>query len=54
MYDIIENLIGHAWVTGDSSQQYIFYTSAVLVLLFSTVFIDLLYRVINGIFKGRN
>lgn len=55
MYDLIEKLIGHEWVsnyTGD--QQYVYYIAGACILLFSTVFIDLIYRFIRGIFKGGN
>ena len=45
MYDIIENIIGHTWTTGSSDQQYIFYCCIVLIIIFSCVFIDLIYRV---------
>lgn len=53
MYDIIESLIDHAWSTDYSNAQtIIFYICGTLIILFSTVLLDFLYRFITGIFKG--
>lgn len=56
MYDIIKALIDHTYETqyaGD--QQYIYYIVGAMILLFSVVFIDLIYRVLRSIFyKGGN
>lgn len=52
MYELIEGLIDHAWETGSSEQTYIYYICGALILLFSTVLIDFLYRFLSGIFKG--
>lgn len=52
MYSIIEGMINHNWVTGDSSQQYIIYTCCAMILVLTVVFIDLIYRVFRG-FWGR-
>lgn len=54
MYDLIDNIIGHTWVSDISSseQQIIYQISGVLILLFTTVLIDLIYKFISGIFKG--
>lgn len=46
MYDIIKEIIGHDWVTGDSEQQYIYYACIVLILLLTVFFIDCVYRFI--------
>lgn len=54
MYDLIKNLIDHVWSTttsNSSEQQVIYYICGAAILLFSTVFIDLLYRITRGIFK---
>lgn len=51
MYDLIEAIIGHAWTTGDSSQQYIYYACIVLIVIFTVVFIDLIYRVFSHFWK---
>ena len=53
MYDIIQQIIDHSWSTGDSSQQYVFYTCAALILILTTVFIDLVYRVFSHFWSGR-
>lgn len=52
MYDLISQIISHNWSTSDSSQQYIYSTCCVLIILFSTVFIDLIYRLMRNLFKG--
>ena len=51
MYDIIENLINHNWVTGTSDQQYIYYICGALIILFTCVIIDLVYRVFSHFWK---
>ena len=52
MYDIIESIIGHAWTTGSSEQQYIYYVCCSLIPLFSVVFIDLIKDIFSGFFRG--
>lgn len=56
MYDIIKALIDHSYETqygGD--QQYIYYIAGAMILLFSVVFIDLIYRILRSTFyKGGN
>lgn len=47
MYDIIAQIIDHTWTTGDSSQQYIFYICSALIIIFSVVIIDLVYRIFS-------
>ena len=51
MYDIIENLINHHWVTGTSDQQYIYYICGALIILFTCVIIDMVYRVFSHFWK---
>lgn len=51
MYDLIEAIIGHVWTSGDSSQQYIYYVCCVLIVIFTVVFIDLIYRVFSHFWK---
>lgn len=51
MYDIIENLINHNWVTGTSEQQYIYYICGSLIILFTCVIIDMVYRVFSHFWK---
>lgn len=52
MYDIIENLIGHTYVTGDSMQQYIIYCSCVVIVILTVVFVDMVYRVFRHFWRG--
>lgn len=52
MYDIIYNMIGHAWSTGSSEQQYIYYICGALIVILTVVFIDMVYRVFRS-FWGR-
>lgn len=51
MYDLIENIINHAYISGHSEQQYIYYTCCALILIFTVTFIDLFYRIVRGICK---
>lgn len=51
MYDIISSIIDHAWTTGDSSQQYIFYICGALIIVLSAVFIDLIYRIFRHFWR---
>lgn len=54
MYDIIENIINHNWITqGASEQQYIYYMCGALIVIFSCVFIDLIYRIFSHFWSGR-
>lgn len=45
MYDIIYNIIRHDWAMGSSDQQYIYYICGALIILFTCVFIDMIYRI---------
>lgn len=45
MYDLIYDIISHAYVQGDSLQQYIIYTCCALILILTVVFVDMIYRV---------
>lgn len=42
MYDIISEIINHAWVSNDSTQQYIMYICCALIPLLTVVFIDVI------------
>lgn len=54
MYDIVENIIAHAWQSNYSSdQQYIYYICGALIVIFSGVFIDLIYRIFSHFWSGR-
>lgn len=47
MYDVIYNIINHAWSTGDSIQQYVTYTCCALIIILTCVFIDMIYRIFS-------
>lgn len=51
MYDIIVQIIDHAWTQGDSAQTTVYYVCGALILIFTSVFIDLIYRVFRGIWS---
>lgn len=53
MYDLIWQIIDHNWVTGSSEQQYVYYTSCVIVIILTVVFIDLVYRIFSHFWRGR-
>lgn len=40
MYQVIQNIINHTWVTNDSAQQYIYYIAGVAILLILVYFLD--------------
>lgn len=52
MYDIVKDIISHTWDTSNyssSEQQIVYYICGALIIIFSTTFIDLIYRLIRGI-----
>lgn len=52
MYDIVSNIIGHTWQSNyTSDQQYIYYICGCLIILFSCVAIDLIYRVFRHFWR---
>lgn len=54
MYAIIDNIISHSWESNYSSdQQYIYYMCGALIVIFSVVFIDLVYRVFSHFWRGK-
>lgn len=52
MYDVVNQIIGHTYVQGDSMQQYIIYCCICLIILFSVTFIDLIFRVFSRFWRG--
>lgn len=52
MYDVIARIIDHQYTTGDSMQQYIIYGCVCLIIIFSVVLIDLVYRVFSHFWRG--
>lgn len=47
MYDIIYQIISHAWDSSysNSEQQYIYFTCCALILVLTAVFIDMVVRI---------
>ena len=52
MYDLIDSIIGHNWVTGSSDQQYIYYTACALIIILTVVFVDMVYRVFSHFWRA--
>ena len=49
MYEVIENLIDHAWQSNyTSDQQYIYYIAGTLIVLLSVFILDLIKCVIDS------
>ena len=52
MYDIIYNIIGHAWESSSNSlQQIICYGCMVLIIVLTVTFIDLFYRLFSHFWR---
>lgn len=52
MYDVIEGIINHTWVTTSTGeQQYIMYTCCALIIILTVVFIDVTYRVFRHFWR---
>lgn len=53
MYDIIEQIIDHQWVSNYSGdQQYIYYIVGAVIALLVVVFVDLIRDILCGFFRG--
>ena len=53
MYDIIEQIIGHEWVSNYSGdQQYIYYIVGAVIALLVVVIVDLIRDIFCGFFRG--
>lgn len=52
MYDLIMGIIGHAWSTGSSEQQYIYYICGALICILTVVFVDFIKDIFSGFFRG--
>lgn len=52
MYNIIQNIIDHSWVTSSSEQSYIYYCCCAMILVLTVVFIDLIYRIFRHCWRG--
>lgn len=52
MYDLIESLINHVWISqGAGEQQYIYYICGAIIPVLVVTFIDLIYRLIRSIMR---
>lgn len=54
MYDIIDQIISHNWDTSSynsTEQQVIYYISGALIIIFTSVFLDLIYRIFTSTIK---
>ena len=52
MYDVIRDIIDHTWQSNyTSDQQYIYYIAGTLIVIFSVVIIDLVYRIFGHFWK---
>ena len=52
MYDVIREIINHTWQSNYASdQQYIYYIAGTLIVIFSVVIIDLVYRIFGHFWK---
>lgn len=53
MYEIIEQIIDHQWVSNYSGdQQYIYYIVGAVIALLVVVFVDLIRDIFCGFFRG--
>lgn len=52
MYEVIEDIINHTWQSNyTSDQQYIYYIAGTLIVIFTVVIIDLVYRIFGHFWK---
>lgn len=53
MYELIEGIIDHAWVSNYSGdQQYIYYVCCAMIPLLTVVFVDFIKDIFSGFFRG--
>lgn len=53
MYDVIQEIIAHAWqsnYTGD--QQHIYYIAGAVIILLVVVFVDMIYRTFSHFWRA--
>ena len=52
MYNIVSNLIDHAWISQNAGeQQYIYYICGALIVVIFAVLVDLVYRVFRHFWR---
>lgn len=52
MYDLLETIVDHVYVQGDSMQQYYIYGCICLIIILTVVFLDFIYRVFSHFWRG--
>lgn len=53
MYDVIRQIIDHAWAsTNSGEQQYIYYIAGALIILITVVLIDMVYRIFSHFWRA--
>lgn len=53
MYEIIEQIIGHEWVSNYSGdQQYIYYIVGAVIALLVVIVVDIIRDIFCGFFRG--
>ena len=53
MYDLIDRIIGHSWVSqGANEQQYIYFVCCAMILILTVAFIDFIKDIFSGFFRG--
>lgn len=53
MYDLISEIIDHAWTTTNGGdQQYIYYIAGALIILLVVVFVDMIYRMFSHFWRA--
>lgn len=51
MYDIVQQIINHNWISDSRDQQYIYYIVGALIIIFVVTFIDLVYRIFRHFWR---
>ena len=53
MYDLIDQIINHNWVTqGANEQQYLYFVCGAMILILTVSFIDVIRDIFSGFFRG--
>lgn len=56
MFSVVERIIQHVWDTeawNNTEQQIIYYICGALIIVFTCVFVDLVYRVFSHFWSGK-
>ena len=53
MYDVITNVIDHAWISQNAGDQNnIYYICGALIIVLTAIFADMVYRVFSHFWRG--